>query len=233
MRVQAIRNGLVAVTLMTPFACMEADPIDNGGGDGHGCEYNGETYDVGDSFEAADGCNTCFCEAGGAVGCTEMACDPDPALCDGTDRDDVILVASKSFGMCAGECISNLDIEAGNGDGACDTAILTVSGWDAVITRENIGTLTPAGHALARSLAAALVGETLDETYGCPDCADGGASSVTLAREGELSMHQYEYSNPPDALVAVDEFTMALITALDTCTDSDNIVMSSECTPRD
>lgn len=38
------------------------------------CTYNGETFVVGDSFPALDGCNTCYCDQGGMVGCTEMAC---------------------------------------------------------------------------------------------------------------------------------------------------------------
>ena len=57
------------------FACQEKEPLT--------CEYNGETYSVGDSFDAGDGCNSCSCdeEDGEAmVSCTLMACgheDPD------------------------------------------------------------------------------------------------------------------------------------------------------------
>ena len=52
------------------FACQEKEPLT--------CEYNGETYSVGDSFDAADGCNSCSCEdeSGEAmVACTMIACD--------------------------------------------------------------------------------------------------------------------------------------------------------------
>ena len=52
------------------FACQEKEPLT--------CEYNGETYSTGDSFDAADGCNSCSCdeEDGEAmVSCTLMACD--------------------------------------------------------------------------------------------------------------------------------------------------------------
>jgi hypothetical protein len=38
-----------------------------------GCEYNGETYQEGESFDSIDGCNSCFC-SNGQVGCTKMAC---------------------------------------------------------------------------------------------------------------------------------------------------------------
>ena len=53
------------------FACQEKEPL--------ACEYDGETYSVGESFDAADGCNSCSCdeEDGEAmVSCTLMACDP-------------------------------------------------------------------------------------------------------------------------------------------------------------
>jgi hypothetical protein len=37
------------------------------------CTYGGETYQIGESFPAGDGCNTCSCSESG-VGCTAMAC---------------------------------------------------------------------------------------------------------------------------------------------------------------
>ena len=52
------------------FACQEKEPLT--------CDYNEETYSVGDSFSAMDGCNSCSCdeEDGEAmVSCTMMACD--------------------------------------------------------------------------------------------------------------------------------------------------------------
>jgi hypothetical protein len=39
-----------------------------------GCDYNGNHYDVGDSFPSADLCNTCNCSSNGSVGCTKRAC---------------------------------------------------------------------------------------------------------------------------------------------------------------
>ncbi|MEQ1565059.1 MAG: hypothetical protein ABMA64_05430 [Myxococcota bacterium] len=39
------------------------------------CEYDGETYDVGESFPSSDGCNTCSCERGGDVACTRLSCE--------------------------------------------------------------------------------------------------------------------------------------------------------------
>lgn len=56
---------LVSITTGALIGC-------NGGGGT--CEYNGETYEKGESFPAEDGCNTCTCEEKGAVACTEMGC---------------------------------------------------------------------------------------------------------------------------------------------------------------
>lgn len=39
------------------------------------CEYNGVTYQVGESFPADDGCNSCSCTETGEVACTLMACE--------------------------------------------------------------------------------------------------------------------------------------------------------------
>ena len=44
------------------------------------CEYEGETYEFGDEFPAADGCNTCNCSEDGVL-CTEIGC-PAPVTCE-------------------------------------------------------------------------------------------------------------------------------------------------------
>lgn len=41
------------------------------------CTYNGRTYQVGQSFDADDGCNTCSCSNDGQVSCTLMFCVDD------------------------------------------------------------------------------------------------------------------------------------------------------------
>ncbi|MET0343209.1 MAG: hypothetical protein ABW252_19530 [Polyangiales bacterium] len=43
------------------------------------CEYGGKTYEVGDSFPATDGCNTCRCDASGTAQCTLKLC---PSQCN-------------------------------------------------------------------------------------------------------------------------------------------------------
>ncbi|HOD25399.1 MAG TPA: hypothetical protein PKK83_24090, partial [Polyangiaceae bacterium] len=39
------------------------------------CEYDGKSYKVGDSFPAADGCNSCACNEDGSVVCTLVDCE--------------------------------------------------------------------------------------------------------------------------------------------------------------
>jgi len=39
------------------------------------CLLNDQSYNVGESFSAADGCNTCTCQEDLTISCTEIACD--------------------------------------------------------------------------------------------------------------------------------------------------------------
>ena len=67
-------------TLPMLFACGDKDePLT--------CEVDGETYALGEWFDAPDGCNSCFCEAYEGevmVSCTEMACDTGLELVEDT-----------------------------------------------------------------------------------------------------------------------------------------------------
>ncbi|MBT3704218.1 hypothetical protein HOG17_00375 [Candidatus Peregrinibacteria bacterium] len=42
------------------------------------CTYNGESHEVGATFDAVDECNTCTCGDDGAVTCGTNVCEPDP-----------------------------------------------------------------------------------------------------------------------------------------------------------
>jgi hypothetical protein len=46
-----------------------------GGADCGLCYYAGFTYKYGESFPAGDGCNTCYCDIGGSVSCTQIGCN--------------------------------------------------------------------------------------------------------------------------------------------------------------
>jgi hypothetical protein len=44
------------------------------------CRVNEQTYQVGQSFWAADGCNTCTCNADLTIACTQKACEATPSV---------------------------------------------------------------------------------------------------------------------------------------------------------
>lgn len=60
------------------------------------CSYQGATYQTGESFPAADTCNSCRCQDDGQVVCTEIACDANPASCQ-EDKDCERLDLDQSF----------------------------------------------------------------------------------------------------------------------------------------
>jgi hypothetical protein len=159
--------------------------------------------------------------------------DPDTA-CSGLADYPQITAAGKSFGMCAGECDFRLAIDTYDPDApsACHAVTLEICGWGPEpCPRTNTGVLTPEGHRLSHELAKGLVGVKLDEVYGCPDCADGGASSVTLLRDGSASTHAYDFGSPPAVLADVDAFTAGLLEALSACASNEYIRVSQGCTP--
>jgi hypothetical protein len=44
------------------------------------CQLNDQTYSVGQSFPAADGCNTCTCQTDLTISCTQKACEATPSV---------------------------------------------------------------------------------------------------------------------------------------------------------
>lgn len=128
------------------------------------------------------------------------------------------------FGECWGACKMDITI-----DGAQVNFI--AGNWDETVYVDNDGTLTEAGLAKSKELAAALVGVELEEVYGCPDCADGGGAYVLLRRNGVDSKHDYPFGQPFTALTGCDEFIKELITALAGCQSTDNINVGDDCGP--
>ena len=79
---RCIENGGLLLIFFLPllFGCGNKDePLT--------CEVNGETYELGEWFEAADECNSCFCEVYEGevtVVCTKEACDTVPESTEDT-----------------------------------------------------------------------------------------------------------------------------------------------------
>lgn len=103
------------------------------------------------------------------------------------------IVSTTSFGMCVGYCTTRLEIsegrallvrEARGGRGAPQnlpaqrfTQVLTPDEWDAI-----------------QALAANTDLSGLEPVIGCPDCADGGAESLTIESSGAPQSISFEYN---------------------------------------
>lgn len=118
------------------------------------------------------------------------ACASSPAATRAVDR----IVSTTSFGMCVGYCATRLEITPGQavlirdargGRGAPNlpeqrfAAPLTAAEWEE----------------LAR-LAAQADLNGLPPVIGCPDCADGGAESITIAGGGQSQTVSFDFGAP-------------------------------------
>lgn len=112
-----------------------------------------------------------------------------------------------------------------------DQVNFTARNWDGTVYVDNNATLTAKGVDMVEALALTLVDVELEETYGCPDCDDGGGAYVILRRDDEDSTHTYPFGAPPAELEACDAFTMLIRTAMAGCQSNDFVEISEDCTP--
>jgi hypothetical protein len=88
------------------------------------------------------------------------------------------IVSTTSFGMCAGYCKTTLEITEG-------AAVLTRETWsrgpggDLPVQRFPVSLTAAEWQDIVDAAVAATI-EALPDTIGCPDCADGGAESLTI-----------------------------------------------------
>lgn len=132
--------------------------------------------------------------------------------------------AGWSFGMCGGYCVADLIISEGD---------LVATGRGHFVDEPlyvNHGALTPAGAERIEAALQALVGEALEPVYGCPDCADGGAAYITLERASGTSSHSMQFGSPPEILAELHALSLAIIDDLESCTASDIVTISEDCT---
>ena len=156
---------------------------------------------------------------GEAVGSIQIG-EPQPLVGGGE-----ITGAGWSFGMCGGYCVADLVI---NGD----RVVLTGNGnLSNEPLYEHSGTLTPLGLEQLREAERDLAGVPLERTYGCPDCADGGAAYLALSSPKTDSRHDMEFGNPPAELANAYGLVMSLIGALESCTSSALVAVDEACVP--
>jgi hypothetical protein len=140
-------------------------------------------------------------------------------------EDPALVGAGWSFGMCIGYCLADLVFEG-------DRVVLSGSSnmADAPLF-VNDGTLTPEARSRIAAALETLGDAQLEPSYGCPDCADGGAAYLTLVRDGATTRHQMEFGNPPVELAELYDLSLSIIGALETCTTDDLVIVGAECLP--
>ncbi|MCW1949678.1 MAG: hypothetical protein KIH89_004545 [Candidatus Shapirobacteria bacterium] len=82
-------TGSVSTNSVTPTT-TDTNP-------GESCELNEKTYQVGESFLSADGCNTCSCQSAGFIACTEKACADTSTITPATKSATVTSTTKTAF----------------------------------------------------------------------------------------------------------------------------------------
>lgn len=132
-----------------------------------------------------------------------------------------------SFGFCAGGCVGDLSL-----GGAAARLVITGNMSDDTVYVDNTGTVTEEGRQVLRQAGTDLGDVALEETYGCPDCEEGGAAHVVLARGGAITTHTYELGKPPPELAEIDVLIDILMYALETCDSNEYIEVAPSCVMR-
>lgn len=177
--------------------------------------------------------NLCFAHAAGVDAAFEGPCEAEPT-CPDQGEDSILLGGGRSFGFCEGLCVLELDIERSETDvpEACDRVVLRARARDpAAPAARTSGRLTAEGHRAVRAAAERLVDTALQTSYGCPDCADGGAATLSLRRRGAKSAHVYPFGEAPDALAEADRLLQGILQALEGCTPSAAVEPDPGCQP--
>lgn len=105
-----------------------------------------------------------------------------------------------SFGMCVGYCRQSIEITSTNTE-------LTMSGWSETLKTItcNEKTDTAIWNSLLKEINISSF-NALQETIGCPDCADGGAEWIQIETGATKHKVTFEYHNePPEVKQYIDK----------------------------
>lgn len=143
--------------------------------------------------------------------------------------DAVVLEAmATAYGECAGPCVTTLTIS----DGALH---LDIVGYDDDTYASNDGLLTDLGQSLLEVMEAELADAgPLQETYGCPDCDDGGLQWARLANaDGNVVTHTWEAGDVPEPFLQPALLFRDAVQALSSCEAHDLVIVHASCEPAD
>ncbi|WP_342647122.1 hypothetical protein [Mucilaginibacter sp. CSA2-8R] len=123
------------------------------------------------------------------IGSSLTGCDKEQLAQDGTIK------YGTSFGMCAGFCRNEITISQNKlvllrRKNSSDESKICTKDFDAEQQQQLINKID-----LPRFFI-------LDERYGCPDCADGGAEWIEIEQDGKKHRVTFEYQREPDAVKA-------------------------------
>lgn len=110
-----------------------------------------------------------------------------------------------SFGMCLGYCSRTLEI-------AETEMVFRESSRepDRYPARTRSGTITRQEWDTIAALAGSREFAALQESYGCPDCADGGAEFIEVERDGRVQRVVFEYGDTLPGVAALQARLRAL-----------------------
>jgi hypothetical protein len=116
------------------------------------------------------------------------------ALSTQLETQDVVIISGTSFGECLGYCRTELRVDG-------EEARFTRSTWNQTAPEQTqareVGE-TEWNELLSNVDPATF--ESLEDVYGCPDCADGGAEWVEIAAAGLNKRVTFEFGSPPPEL---------------------------------
>lgn len=140
-----------------------------------------------------------------------------------------IVGGGSSFGMCFGYCATELEIDG-------TSLVLTRRAWEGISgdgfpDQIVVGELTAEGRAGLDAVEAELAVASLQETYGCPDCADGGAGWIEVRDAAGLRRSTFDHLGPPDVLAAADRLLREWVDTLRECGSDGDVVSAPDCEP--
>ncbi|RPI02551.1 MAG: hypothetical protein EHM72_03890 [Calditrichaeota bacterium] len=124
-----------------------------------------------------------------------------------------------SFGYCMGYCYSTLTITSGK-------AVLVKSSRNALPDREWSENLAAGEWAQLVKSFRWTEFQSLPDTLGCPDCADGGAEWIQAAYPTEKKRVTFEYGDDLPGFTDLLSLLRQIFTRLDAKLDEGNVVVT-------